>query len=92
MIHPYYIDWSLERDGSLRINDPYYIKTEATFLKDNLEKLKSDSLIYHSLIKNSTSGSTLIDLPRPYLIWKNPNSDTIHVLKNNIILNFNLIE
>lgn len=92
MIHPYYIDWSLERDGSLRINDPFYINTQAKFMKENLDKLKSDSTIYSSLIQNSTTGSTLMDLPRPYLIWKNPNSDTIHVLKNNIVLNFDLVK
>ena len=92
VIHPYYIDWSLERDGSLRINEPYYLKTEASFLQEDLDKLALDSVIYSSLILNSKTGNTLRDLPHPYLVWKNENSDTIHVLKNNIVLNFSLIE
>src|SRR5690606_13673676 len=92
VIHPYYIDWSLERDGSLRINEPFYLKTEAPFMKEDLEKLALDSVIYTSLILNSKTGNTLRDLPHPYLVWKNENSDTIHVLKNSIVLNFSLVE
>ena len=92
VIHPYYIDWSLERDGSLRINEPFYLKTEAQFIPEDLEKLAEDSLIYSSLILNSKTGNTLKDLPHPYMVWKNADSDTLHVLKNSIVLNFSLVE
>lgn len=88
IIHPFYIEWSLERDGSLRINDPYYLNTQSKFIVQDLDKLKLDSSLYNPLILHSQTGGSLKDVMHPYLIWKNANSDTIHVLKNNIHLNF----
>lgn len=92
VIHPYFIEWDLERDGSLRINEPYFLDTRATFIPKDLEKLQLDSSIYTPLIENSRDGSKLSDLTKPYLLWKNANSDTIHVLKNNIHLNFKIYQ
>lgn len=89
-INPHYIEWDLERDGSLRINEPYFLATDIEFIQTDLDKLKVDSSIYVPLIKESTSGSTLKDVKKPYLIWKNANSDTVHVVKNNIVLKFKM--
>jgi len=88
VIEPYNIEWKLEKDGSLRLNDPYYLKTDCKFIRENPDKLQLDSSIYNSLIINSSKEKTLRDIHYPYLIWKRANSDTIHVLKNNILLNF----
>jgi len=90
VINPYLIEWPLERDGSLRINEPYFLNTNSTFIQKDLDKLKLDSSIYIPLIEESTSGGTLRDVERPYLLWKHAGSDTIHILKNNILLNFKL--
>lgn len=88
VIDPYYIEWKLEKDGSLRLNDPYYLKTDCKFIPENPDKLQIDSSIYNSLIINPSKNKTLRDIQHPYLIWKRANSDTIHILKNNILLNF----
>ena len=88
VINPYYIEWSLERDGSLRINEPYFLKTNAKFIPEELDKLKLDTSIYNPLILESKTGSTIADISKPYLIWKRANSDTIHIVKNNILLKF----
>ncbi len=89
-INPYYIEWDLEKDGSLRINEPYFLDTHCTFIEKDLDKLKVDSSIYVPLVLEAKFGGTLQDIERPYLIWKHANNDTIHVLKNNILLNFKL--
>lgn len=88
VINPYYIEWSLEPDNSLRINEPYYLKTDAKFIQEDLDKLKLDTSIYNPLILHSNTGSTLQDIEKPYLLWKKANSDTIQVVKNNILLKF----
>ncbi len=92
VIHPYKIDWTLERDGSLRINDPYYLKTDAELLLTDSDIFNNDSSIYKNLFlksgTNSENRATLRDLERPYLLWKNADSDTIYILKNNIPLFF----
>jgi hypothetical protein len=90
VIHPYYIEWTLERDGSLRINEPYFLDTKAKFIDQDVSHIQKDSALFNSLIVNSQTGGTLEDLKKPYLIWKNAYSDTIHVLKNNIHMNFQL--
>lgn len=89
-INPYYIEWDLERDGSLRINEPYFLDTNCNFIEKDLDKLKLDSSIYVPLVQETKFGGSLQDIEKPYLIWKHANSDTIHVLKNNILLNFKL--
>lgn len=88
IIDPYYIEWKAEKDGSFRLNDPYYIKGHYKFIHEDLDKLKLDPTTYNPLIINSKTGGTLSDVPQPFLIWKRANSDTIHILKNNIVLNF----
>lgn len=87
-INPYYIEWNVEKDGLLRLNDPYYLQTKHKFIRQDLDKLKLDTSIYNPLILNSETGGTLKDIQQPYLLWKKSNNDTIHVLKNNILLNF----
>lgn len=87
-INPYYIEWKVEKDGLLRLNDPYYLQTKHKFIKQNLDKLKLDTSIYNPLILRSKTGGTLKDIEEPYLLWKKANNDTIYVLKNNILLNF----
>ena len=54
-INPYYIEWDLERDGSLRINEPYFLNTQCTFIKKDLDKLKVDSSIYVPFLCNTLS-------------------------------------
>lgn len=88
LINPYYIEWGLDKNNNLRLNDPYYLNTKHKFIRENLDKLKLDTSIYNPLILNSKTGGTLQDIKEPYLIWKKANNDTIHVLKNNILLNF----
>ena len=90
-INPYYIEWGLEKDNTLRLNDPYYLTTKHQFIRQNLEKLKLDTSIYNPLLIHSKTGGTLADLPKPYLLWKKANNDTIHVLKNDILLNFKFV-
>ena len=92
VINPFYIEWSLERDGSLRINEPCFLDTRAPLIDQDLISLQKDSSIYHSLILKSNSESTLRDISKPYLLWKNANSDTLHVLKNNVHLSFKLYQ
>jgi len=88
LINPYYIEWGLDKNNNLRLNDPYYLNTKHKFIRENLDKLKLDTSIYNPLILNSKTDGTLQDIKEPYLIWKKANNDTIHVLKNNILLNF----
>lgn len=87
-INPYYIEWNVEKDGLLRLNDPYYLQTKHKFIRENLDKLKLDTAIYNPLIVRSKTDGTLIDIEQPYLLWKKANNDTIYVLKNNILLHF----
>lgn len=89
-INPYYIDWKVENNGLLRLNDPYYLQTKHRFIRENLDKLKLDTGIYNPLIIHSKTGGTLVDVQHPYILWKKANNDTIHVLKNNILLNFKM--
>lgn len=84
LINPFMIEWSLERDGSLRINEPFYLKTDAKLIDDDLTDAFSDS----SFFINNGSEKILKNLKSPYLIWKNAESDTIHVLKNNVAMHF----
>ncbi|MDD3458270.1 MAG: hypothetical protein PHO74_02195 [Weeksellaceae bacterium] len=88
VIHPYLIEWSLERDGSLRINEPYYLRTDIKPIKDQLKTPIEDSLIFIHSTQEDRETVSFRSLEPPYLIWKNENSDTIHVLKNNISLKF----
>lgn len=87
-INPYYIDWKQEPNGTLRLNEPYYLQTRHKFIRENLDKLKLDTSVYNPLILRSKTGGTLGDVEHPYVLWKKANNDTIHVLKNNILLNF----
>lgn len=90
-INPYYIDWKVDQNGELRLNEPYYLQTKHKFIRENLDKLKLDTSIYNTLIFRSKTGGTLKDIEHPYLLWKKANNDTIHILKNNILLNFKYI-
>lgn len=90
-INPYYITWNLEKDGLLRLNDPYYMQTKHIFIRENLEKLKLDTSIYNPLILRTTTNSTMVDVEPPYLLWKKANNDTIYIMKNNIILRFKYV-
>lgn len=87
-INPYHITWEPNADGSLRLNDPYYMNTDHTFINNYLDEIKADSALYNVLILNPKHNSTLRDIEPPYLMWKDANNDTIHILKNDIILNF----
>lgn len=87
-INPYYIEWKQEPNGTIRLNEPYYLQTRHKFIRENLEKLKLDTAIYNPLILRSKTGGTLADVEHPYVLWKKANNDTIHVLKNNILLSF----
>lgn len=84
LINPFMIEWSLERDGSLRINEPFFLKTDAKLIDDDLSDVFNDSLLFI----NKDSDRILKNLKSPYLIWKNAESDTIHVLKNNVAMHF----
>lgn len=89
LINPYYIEWNVDKDMSLRLNDPYYIATaKHKFIRKDLDKLELDTSIYNPLLLRTKTGGSLADIPQPYLIWKKANNDTVHVLKNNILLNF----
>lgn len=90
-IHPMQIEWGLERDGSLRINEPYFLRTDCELIleKPNSENTDSISSVISPLSDKKT---TLKDLENPYLIWKHAESDTVHVLKNNVLYHFKLVE
>gem|GEM_PF-823234 len=90
-IHPMQIEWGLERDGSLRINEPYFLRTDCELMSEKPNSENPDSI---SPINSPTivSKNTLKDLEYPYLIWKHAKSDTIHVLKNNVLFHFQLAE
>ena len=83
-INPYFIEWGLERDGSLRINEPYFLKTNCQLISET----KDPSLIDTTIQKNAIT--VLREMEKPYLIWKHADNDTIHVLKNNIQFKFKL--
>lgn len=78
-IHPMQVEWGLERDGSLRINEPYFLKTDCELILEKPNSTNQDK-------------QTLKDMENPYLIWKHAESDTIHVLKNNVLFQFKLRE
>ncbi|MFV0304353.1 MAG: hypothetical protein ACK5IC_02575 [Moheibacter sp.] len=92
LINPYFIEWDLEHDNSLRINEPYFLKTNYSLIASDKVKLETDSTIYPPLRLNIDSVSTLRNIKRPYLLWKNANSDTIYVLKNNLLLHYRMVE
>ena len=88
MINPLEIKWGLERDGSLRVNDPFYLDTKATLIKNSIDWVKNDSTLQLELLEDLEKINYLKDVNHPYLLWKNNNSDTIHLLKNNTYLSF----
>ena len=90
-IHPFYITWDLEDNEMLRLNDPYYMHTRHPFILEDLESVKADTLIYNALILETDNNGTLSDIEPPYLMWKEADNDTIHILKNNIILHFKFV-
>lgn len=89
-IHPLEIKWGLERDGSLRVNDPFYLNTESSLIQTNVDLDKNDSVQKANLLEDLKGINYLKDVNQPYLLWKNKNSDTIHLLKNNVYMNFYL--
>lgn len=84
------VEWGLERDGSLRINEPYFLKTDCELILENPDSRHQDSIL--SFISPNDDKQTLKDMENPYLIWKHADSDTIHVLKNNVLFQFKLRE
>lgn len=88
IINPLEIKWGLERDGSLRVNDPFYLDTKATLIKNSIDLVKNDSTLQLELLEDLENINHLKDVNHPYLLWKNKNSDTIHLLKNNTYLSF----
>lgn len=92
VILPYTIDWELERDGTLRLNDPYFLDTQCVFIEKDLEQLARDSVLFQAVMHREGRQGILRDISHPYLIWKNRDSDTIHILKNNIPLDFLMAE
>lgn len=83
-INPYFIEWGLERDGSLRINEPYFLKTNCPLISETQDSSQIDTAFHEKTIR------VLRELEKPYLIWKHAESDTVHVLKNNVQFKFRL--
>lgn len=92
VILPYSIEWALERDGSLRLNDPYFLDTRCVFIEKDLVQLARDSIVFQAVMMQKDRKGMLRDISHPYLLWKNRDSDTIHILKNNIPLDFLMIQ
>lgn len=90
VIHPYYIEWPYERDGSLRINEPYFLKSTAALIKEEVTHVLMDSAAIDSFFNESEDSRILRDIKEPFLIWKDANNDTIHVVKNNVHMKFKL--
>lgn len=88
VIRPYLIEWTFEDDGTLKINEPFYLNTDAKLIDKDIEVVKNDSLLNALLNSDAETAGSFIQLEPPYLIWKNAKSDTIHVMKNDISLNF----
>lgn len=88
IINPLEIKWGFERDGSLRVNDPFYLDTKATLIKNSIDWVKNDSTLQLELLEDLENINHLKDVNHPYLLWKNKNSDTIHLLKNSTYLSF----
>ncbi|MDD3771040.1 MAG: hypothetical protein RBT46_07635 [Weeksellaceae bacterium] len=88
VIRPFKVHWSPNSDGLLRINEPFYLNTNAKFIVVDLNKLATDEEIYNSLILRSQTNSSLRDISPPFTIWKHENNDTIHIMKNNLVLDF----
>ncbi len=89
-ILPMQVEWGLERDGSLRINEPYFLNTDCELILEESD-ITSDS-IQSFISSKPDQKSTLKDMEKPYLLWKHAESDTIHVLKNNVLFHFKLGE
>ncbi|MBA5629255.1 hypothetical protein HU137_05660 [Moheibacter sp. BDHS18] len=83
-IYPMLVEWGLERDGSLRINEPYFLNTDLELIAESQDSTLLDSNL------NIVEIASLKDLEKPYLIWKHAESDTIQVLKDNVLLKFKL--
>lgn len=83
-IYPMLVEWGLERDGSLRINEPYFLNTDLELIAES----QDSTLLVSNL--NIVEIASLKDLEKPYLIWKHAESDTIQVLKDNVLLKFKL--
>lgn len=91
--NPIYIKWSFdERDSTLRIKDPLYLK-KGYYLADNSEIFlkQKDSILHADLFNDSLSlldkGSALNVKP-PFYIWKEANNDTLKFFKNGTTLKF----
>lgn len=84
------VEWGFERDGSLRINEPYFLKTDCELIREQSDSTLQDSLL--PFISPTDKKQTLKDMKNPYLIWKHAASDTIHVLKNNVLFQFKLAQ
>lgn len=90
--NPIYIKWSVdERDSTLRIKDPLYLK-KGYYLADNSDKFlkEKDPIIYEDLFNDSLvadKGSALNVKP-PFYIWKEANNDTLKFFKNGTTLKF----
>lgn len=91
IINPLEIKWGLEKDGSLRVNDPFYLNTNVTLIQNSIDFYKNDSSREkEELLENIEEINYLKDVKHPYILWKNKNSDTIYLLKNNVYLSFHL--
>ncbi|GGE88127.1 hypothetical protein GCM10010984_02310 [Chishuiella changwenlii] len=90
--NPIYIKWSVdERDSTLRIKDPLYLR-KGYYLADNSESSlkEKDSILYADLFSDSlivNKGSALNVKP-PFYIWKEAKNDTLKFFKNGTTLKF----
>ena len=90
--NPIYIKWSVDdRDSTLRIKDPLYLR-KGYYLTDNsVNSLKEkDSILYTDLFNDSLTedkGSALNVKP-PFYIWKEAKNDTLKFFKNGTTLKF----
>lgn len=90
--NPIYIRWSVdERDSTLRIKDPLYLRRGYYLANNSENSLKEkDSILYASLYNDSliiNKGSALNVAP-PFYIWKEAKNDTLKIFKNGTTLKF----
>lgn len=87
-IHPFKIQWSPNSEGLLRINEPFYLNTNAQLIQMDLDKLPWDEGVQKLLNLSADKENSLYDIPPPYTIWKHENSDTIYIMKSKLVLEF----
>lgn len=89
-VDPVQIFWQMDlNDSSLRVKEPLYLKDKYFIAANQKHKLINDSIYINEINSDSISKpGSIMNIKPPYILWKDPKSDTIKVFKSNYTYKF----